>query len=91
MPLGSVTTYPYTNVEMTFHSGDLLFLMSDGLPELSNGFGEMLGYDFPEKILNQYVHQDAEELIKSFEDEIARYSNGFPLKDDITMIAIKRS
>lgn len=91
MPLGSVTTYPYTNIELTINSGDLLFLMSDGLPELSNGLGGMLGYDFPEKILVKYAHQSAEDLIKSFENEIVKYSNGFPLKDDITMIAIKRN
>ncbi len=91
MPLGSVTTYPYTNVEATLDSGDFLFLMSDGLPEVANGSGEMLGYDMPRKILEQHAHQTAGDLIKSFEGEIEKYTNGFPLKDDITMVAIKRN
>lgn len=91
MPLGSVTSYPYTNIESTIESGDVLFLMSDGLPELSNGNGEMLGYDTPKEILSRYVHQNASNLIKSFENEVAEYRNGSPLKDDITMIAIKRN
>lgn len=91
MPLGSVTSYPYTNIESTLASGDILFLMSDGLPELSNGNGTMLGYDTAGEILVRYAHQNAQEIIKSFENEIAAYSKGYPLKDDITMIAIKRS
>lgn len=91
MPLGSVTSYPYSSFESTLETGDVLFLMSDGLPELSNGNGEMLGYDTPRKILNRYAYQNASDLIKSFENEVAEYSNGFPPKDDITMIAIKRN
>lgn len=91
MPLGSVPSYPYTNIETALCPGDLLFLMSDGLPELSNGNGGMLGYDLPGKFLKQYAHLSAGKLIRSFENEISKYGNGFPLKDDITMIVIKRN
>src|SRR5262249_35131582 len=44
MPLGSVANYPYRQQEMTIAAGDVLALMSDGLPERFNCDNEMLDY-----------------------------------------------
>ena len=43
MPLGSITNYVYKQQETTIAAGDVLVLLSDGLPERLNPQGEMLG------------------------------------------------
>lgn len=90
MPLGSVTTYPYISTSATMAEGDLLFLMTDGLPELRDRLGNMLGYETPKKLLEKYVQLNPDQVLKAFEEEISNFSNGTTLADDITLIVLKK-
>ncbi len=44
MPLGGVAGYSYSERELTLCRGDVIVLMSDGLPERFNHAGEMFDY-----------------------------------------------
>ena len=45
LPLGYTTGGDYHEEEFDLASGDVLLLMSDGLPERLNGNDELLGYE----------------------------------------------
>ncbi len=70
--------------------GDLLFLMTDGLPELRDQSGNILGYETPKKLLQKYVQLNPDQVLKAFEEEISSFSNGVSLADDITLIVLKK-
>ena len=89
MPVGSATTYPYQTTTTSLKKGDLLFLMSDGLPELRDKNNQMLGYEEPEKLLRKYVDLSPDEIIRKMEREIENYVSGSPLADDVTMIVMR--
>ncbi len=56
VPLGSINQYPYTEFTLEFRSGDLLLLMSDGLPERFNESREMLDDEAIKRMLADHGH-----------------------------------
>ena len=91
MPLGSFPDFPYTQHVFSLHPGDLLLMMSDGLPELFNPEHDMLG-DVP---IIERVRQTASGSSKQVIDELvqlaASWTDGEPQNDDITLVVIKRT
>ncbi|NOT60008.1 MAG: serine/threonine-protein phosphatase, partial [Acidobacteria bacterium] len=90
VPLGSIKQYPYTEFTLEFHSGDLLLLMSDGLPERFNADKEMLGDDTIKRMLADHGHTISpqaliEKLLALGED----WAAGIPQDDDITLLVLK--
>ncbi len=90
VPLGSIKQYPYTEFTLEFHSGDLLLLMSDGLPERFNQSREMLGDDAIKRMLADHGHTISpqaliENLLALGED----WAAGIPQDDDITLLVLK--
>jgi hypothetical protein len=63
MPLGSVRGYPYRERELTLGCGDVVVLMSDGLPERFNHEGEMFDYSRTIKTLTQAAALAPSEII----------------------------
>jgi serine phosphatase RsbU (regulator of sigma subunit) len=45
LPLGGLAGYQYQQQELALATGDVVVLMSDGLPERFNQAGAMLDYD----------------------------------------------
>lgn len=91
MPLGTLADYPYQTTNVTLDRGDMLFLMSDGLPELFNDLDEMYGYESPANFLKQYGSLDAKAFIAALEREILHFKGNEILHDDISLIAIKKT
>ena len=95
VPLGSIKQYPYTEFTLPFAAGDVLLLMSDGLPERFSASGElpekeMLGYDSIKQLLADHASMASpqtliEHLLALGED----WSAGEPLDDDITLLILK--
>lgn len=90
MPLGSYTEYPYQLKTVEMHPGDMLFFMSDGLPELFNDHREMYGYESPAQLLMQHAGLGAKAFITAVEREILNFKGNELLHDDISLIAIKK-
>ena len=91
LPLGSFSKSIHSSEEIIFKDkGDMLFLLSDGLPEAENSNGEMIGYPKTEQKLKDLIDLNLEdtknELIK-FCDE---WLNGADLQDDMTFVIIKK-
>ncbi|MEN8194548.1 MAG: SpoIIE family protein phosphatase, partial [Bacteroidota bacterium] len=52
MPLGAMRNFPYRQLDRDLEKGDVILLLTDGLPELKNQTSEMYGY---EKIKNEFL------------------------------------
>lgn len=88
--LGSSINADIKTRELEIESGDVLFAMSDGLPELFNSDKEMLGYD---RIRDRFaaVAKDAsaKEIIDKIEILSQEWVNGGAINDDIALITLK--
>lgn len=90
MPLGALADYPYHTTDITLADADMLFLMSDGLPELFNDQEEMYGYEGPSNFLKKHGDMEAKTFINTLKKEIIAFQGNEVLHDDISFIAIKK-
>lgn len=89
MPLGSVTGYCYRERELTLGCGDVVILMSDGLPERFNHVGEMFDYSRTKESLTRAAALAPREIIERLVDAGEVWAEGRPQDDDITFVALK--
>ncbi len=89
VPLGSVTSYQYRQQTVGIAPGDVIVLMSDGLPERFNPVGEMLGYDQPRIALAESAQLSAQSIIERMLADADAWANGRPLDDDVTFVVVK--
>jgi sigma-B regulation protein RsbU (phosphoserine phosphatase) len=89
MPLGSVTGYSYREREITLGCGDVVVLMSDGLPERFNRTGEMFDYSRTMETLARAAAMAPREIIERLVDAGEAWAEGRPQDDDITFVAVK--
>jgi serine phosphatase RsbU (regulator of sigma subunit) len=89
MPLGSVTGYSYRERELTLGCGDVVVLMSDGLPERFNRTGEMFDYSRTMETLVRAAALTPREIIGRLVDAGEAWAEGRPQDDDITFVAVK--
>ena len=89
MPLGSVSGYPYRERELTLGSGDVVVLMSDGLPERFNYDGEMFDYWRTMKTLSESAARSSREIIEGLVSAGEAWAEGRPQDDDVTFVVLK--
>src|SRR5262245_42913963 len=89
MPLGSVSGYPYRERELTLGCGDVVILMSDGLPERFNYAGEMFDYSRTKESLARVAALAPSEIIESLVGAGEAWAEGRPQDDDMTFVALK--
>jgi hypothetical protein len=87
-PLGTVD-FPYRQTEVPLASGDFVVFMSDGLPELHNEDGEMVGYDRVLLQLERSAAKTARELIAELVAFSESWRGARPLDDDMTFVAVR--
>lgn len=90
MPLGSVRIYPYELIETELKSGDLLFLYSDGYPELFNSKKELLGYNKIKAEFKKVGKESPSSVISTFKKLINSWKEELEINDDITFVVIKK-
>jgi serine phosphatase RsbU (regulator of sigma subunit) len=89
MPLGSVRGYPYREQELSLGAGDVVVLMSDGLPERFNPAGEMFDYPRTMETLAEASANSPKEVIDRLVLAGDYWAEGRPQDDDITFVALK--
>jgi serine phosphatase RsbU (regulator of sigma subunit) len=89
MPLGAISNYPYKETKTELNSGDVIFLLSDGFPELTNKEKEPFGYDRVIKTLRETGERSAEEIIEHLRNSAKEWSGANVPDDDITFVVIK--
>ena len=89
MPLGSVTGYSYREQELAVARGDVVVMMSDGLPERFNPEGEMFDYWRASDALADIAHASPREIIEHFVNAGDAWASGRPQDDDVTFVVLK--
>lgn len=89
MPLGAIKNFPYQFKEIDISPGDVLLMLSDGLPELQNDLNEQYGYNRIKSIFINSAENGAEDIIHILKNESLIWLNGKEPDDDISYIAIK--
>lgn len=89
MPLGAMKRSSYNLMERELNSGDILLLITDGLPEQMNNNDEMFDYSRVKTHFKELVENTPEEIIK----ELVKLGDSWMQEkvqaDDITLVVIK--
>ena len=89
MPLGAMNNFPYKKEEILLNSGDTIFLMSDGFPELANKNNEMYGYDRTKTEFQLVGEKEPEEIVEYLKNSATDWIDGKDPDDDVTFVVIK--
>ena len=89
MPLGAIYNFPYKETKTELNKGDVVFLLSDGFPELSNITKEVYGYENMKKTFKEISISSAEEIIEQLKERAKVWSGGKVPDDDVTFVIIK--
>ena len=92
LPLGSFPGAIHMEQEISFKDkGDILVMMSDGLPEAENIGDEMVGYERTEEKIRSLADRSAEEIKDGLVELCNSWLEGHAeLKDDMTFVIIKK-
>ena len=75
--------------QITLEKGDLLLLISDGIPEARNHGGEEFGEERMLDIVRRERAKPSAEIIQILMDEAHRFCKPDPLQDDMTAVVLK--
>jgi hypothetical protein len=89
VPLGSFNDAYFDEITTTFNAGDILVIISDGLPEAPNLAGELFDYQKLEDLIATYGNLSAQEVIDQLMVEADSWLSGNHNPDDITLVVIK--
>ena len=80
---------PLAPVQVVLEKGDLLLLLSDGIPEARSAAGEEFGEGRMLDIVRREQARPAAEIIRTLMEEAGRFNGTDPLQDDMTLVVIK--
>ena len=89
MPLGAINNYPYKETKTELNPGDVIFLLSDGFPELKNKEKEPFGYERVIKTFKEIGERSAEAIIEHLRNTVKDWSGVNVPDDDVTFVVIK--
>jgi sigma-B regulation protein RsbU (phosphoserine phosphatase) len=88
MPLGGLAE-GYRELEVELGSGDLVVLMSDGLPELPDADGEPLGYDRVSQVVADAPAGEPRQMIDALLRAAESWAGKGAPNDDITFVVLR--
>ncbi|KAA3614839.1 MAG: hypothetical protein D8M58_10315 [Calditrichaeota bacterium] len=89
MPIGAMSVSKYNVIEKVLQKGDVLLLMSDGMPELHNDKNEMYGYERLHNGFENVAKKTPNKIIEYLKNEGASWTNNQAPDDDVTFVVIK--
>ena len=91
LPLGGIETEIFDGIKKDFNPGDVMVMISDGLPELPNPTEEMLDYEKVESCIRKNSENSAVEIKDALVYLCDEWANGVMNPDDITIVVIKKA
>jgi serine phosphatase RsbU (regulator of sigma subunit) len=89
LPLGALAGYQYQQQELALATGDVVVLMSDGLPERFNRAGAMLDYDATKRAFAEAAQQSPQQIIEHLVNVGEAWADGRAQDDDVTFVILK--
>ncbi|REJ76670.1 MAG: hypothetical protein DWQ30_17250 [Acidobacteria bacterium] len=91
LPLGGMRDARYGECRVSWRPGDLLLMLSDGLPEMLDRGGEVVGYEGVRRELERSAREagSAHQVVGRLGRFTERCCNGDQLRDDVTFVAIR--
>ena len=89
MPIGAMNHSTYTVSDLILQKGDVILLMSDGMPELQNEQNEMYGYTRIRDSFKKVAEKEPEEIINYLKDEGSAWVKDKDPDDDVTFVVFK--
>ena len=90
LPLGGLKNEKFTMLKKNFQKGDVLVMLSDGLPEASNENKEMYDYDRIKELISKNHTKEPREIKKQLFDSLNLWINGGVPDDDVTLVIVKK-
>ena len=91
LPLGGIETEKFDGVEKDFHPGDVMVMISDGLPELPNKRNDLLDYPQVFNCIKDNAKKSALEIKDALVELSDEWAEGLMNPDDITIVVIKKA
>ena len=91
LPLGGIESEEFNGVKKDFKIGDVMVMISDGLPELPNPSNDLLNYEKVHTCIEKNSDKSAEEIKDALVDLSNEWAKGVMNPDDITIVVIKRA
>jgi len=89
IPIGAMNHNKFSVNDSVLQKGDVILLMSDGMPELQNDMEEMYGYKRIRDNFKMVAEKDPESIISFLRDEGSKWVNDSDPDDDVTFVVIK--
>ncbi|HEX9800626.1 MAG TPA: SpoIIE family protein phosphatase, partial [Thermoanaerobaculia bacterium] len=89
-PLGARPDFPYSESRFALGAGDVLLLLSDGLPELPNHDGEPFGYERLRARFGELACRgdDAARIVAGLRESARAWGGSQPPVDDMTLLVL---
>jgi len=87
-PLGTLGS-EYEQREIALAAGDTVLFMTDGFPELTNGFGQQLGYPAAADAFASVAGGGAQDVIDGLVAQVREWHGDHPPNDDITFVVVQ--
>ena len=91
LPLGGLKNETFDIQKRDFNKGDVLVMLSDGLPEAENSKGELYDYDRVLNLITENSKNSSEEIRDKLISEVDRWLDGGIPDDDVTIVVIKKN
>ena len=91
LPLGGIESEKFDGVEKDFHPGDVMVMISDGLPELPNKGNDLLDYPLVFSCIKDNAKKSADEIKDALVELSDEWAEGLMNPDDITIVVIKKA
>ena len=90
LALGVIDDFPYTQDSVSFVSGDVLVIYSDGVTDATNTADEPFEAERLAAVVEKHLREPASIIVDHVVAAVAAHSKGVPQLDDITVVVVKR-
>jgi len=89
MPLGSFPNFKYEQKKIALEPGDTVLFLSDGLEEMFDPQGEILGAARVKELVAETGQKPSDQVIAHLKNAGKAWANGRAQEDDVTMVVVK--
>ena len=89
IPVGAMNQSNYMVTQESLHKGDVLLLLTDGMPELQNNKNEMFGYQRLQSSFQKAAEKMPQEIVEYLKNIALQWISNSDLEDDVTFVVIK--